>query len=178
MWLKYENNYFYHSCVLLLIFLIRNSFLHLIKRSSSRFKEFSLGCLLVGSSLIWKKEKLAKKATCCTTRFHLLSLVVIRCLLSYHSLSLIVPLVVARCTTCLSFYKRSLMEVEKMMPIFILFTVNHLLVYLYKIYLFCNLSNLLSSEYTLSKILGSCNCRFVTITTFLSKKKYYLPSKK
>ena len=29
----------------------------LLQSSSSRFKEFSLGCLVVGSPLIWKKKK-------------------------------------------------------------------------------------------------------------------------
>ena len=57
------------------------------QRSSSRSKGFSLGCLVVGFSLIWKKEKLAEMVT----RSHSLSLVVIRC----HSLSF----VVTRCTT-------------------------------------------------------------------------------
>ena len=67
----------------------------LLQRSSSRFKEFSLGCLVVGSSLIWKKEKLAEMVTrChslsfvvtrCTTRCHSLSFVVTRCHSMYHS---------------------------------------------------------------------------------------------
>ena len=61
----------------------------LLQRSSSRFKGFSLGCLVVGFSLIWKKEKLAEMVT----RSHSLSLVVIRCHSLYHSLSLDVPLV-------------------------------------------------------------------------------------
>ena len=39
----------------------------LLQRSSSRFKEFSLGCLMVGSSLIWKKRKISRNG-------HLLSL--------------------------------------------------------------------------------------------------------
>ena len=74
----------------------------LLQRSSSRFKEFSLGCLVVGSSLIWKKEKLAEMVTrChslsfvvtrCTTRCHSLSFVVTRCTTRCHSLSLDVPL--------------------------------------------------------------------------------------
>ena len=68
-------------------------------RSSLRFKEFSLGCLVVDSSLIRKKEELAKMATRCHTLSLILPLVVIRC----HSLSLFVT----RCTTRLSFYKRS-----------------------------------------------------------------------
>ena len=67
------------------------------------FEEFSLWCLLVGSSLIWKKEKSAEMVTRC----HLLSLVAIRCHSLYHSLyhllslvvPLVVPLVVTRCTT-------------------------------------------------------------------------------
>ena len=59
------------------------------QRSSSRSKGFSLGCLVVGFSLIWKKEKVAEMVT----RSHSLSLVVIRCHSLYHSLSLDVPLV-------------------------------------------------------------------------------------
>ena len=76
----------------------------LLQRSSSRFKKFSLGCLVVGSSFIWKKEKLAGMVT----RRHLLSLVVPLVVIPYHSLSvfvipchslsLVVPLVVTRCT--------------------------------------------------------------------------------
>ena len=66
-------------------------------RSSLRFKEFSLGCLVVDSSLIRKKEELAKMATRCHLLSLILPLVVIRC----HSLSLFVT----RCTTRLSFYK-------------------------------------------------------------------------
>ena len=54
----------------------------LLQRTSSRFKEFSLGCLVVGSSLTWKKRKISWNG---------------------HSLSFVVP----RCTTRLSFYKRS-----------------------------------------------------------------------
>ena len=66
----------------------------LLQRSSSRFKKFSLGCLVVGSPFIWKKkEKLAGLVT----RWHSLSLVlpivVARCHLLYHSLSLDLPLV-------------------------------------------------------------------------------------
>ena len=70
-------------------------------RSSSKFKKFSLGCSVVDSSLIRKKEELAEIATgCrrslsfvvtgCTTRCHSLSLVVIRCHSLYHLLSLVV----------------------------------------------------------------------------------------
>ena len=84
----------------------------LLQRSSSRFKEFFLGCLVVGFSLIWKKrkEKLAEMVTRChslvlVVRFvvilchslslfviycHLLSLVAIRCHSLYHSLLLVV----------------------------------------------------------------------------------------
>ena len=77
------------------------------QRSSSRFKEFSLGCLVVASPLIWKKPQknsqnghsLSFVVTRCATRCHSLSLVVTLC----HSLSL----VVTRCTIRLSFYKRS-----------------------------------------------------------------------
>ena len=95
------------------------------------FKGFSLGCLVVGPSLILKKENLAEMVTLrhlfslvvirchslsflvplVVTRCHSFSLVVplvvIRCHSLYHSLSLVVPLVVTRCTTRLSFYKRS-----------------------------------------------------------------------
>ena len=81
------------------------------------FKEFSLGCLVVASSLIWKKEKIVEMVTCC----HSLSLVVIRCAIQCHSLSLVVirchslyhslSLVVTRCTTRLSFYKRSVAKI-------------------------------------------------------------------
>ena len=92
------NTYFW-----LLIFLLTSLFCYIWSycnmsylSSTSRFKRFSFGCLLVGS--YWKKEKLAKVtthcyllllvvplvATCCTTRCHSL----------YHSLSLVVPLVV------------------------------------------------------------------------------------
>ena len=53
------------------------------------FKEFSLRCLVVGSSLIGKKEKLAEMVTHC----HSLSFVVIRCHSLYHSLSLDLPLI-------------------------------------------------------------------------------------
>ena len=73
--------------------------IELLQRSSSRFKEFSLGYLVVGSSLIWKKEKLAKMATRCHSLYHSLSfavpLVVTRCHSLYHSLLF----VVTRCTT-------------------------------------------------------------------------------
>ena len=65
----------------------------LLQRSSSRFKEFSLGYLVVGSSLIWKKEKLAKLVTRCHSLSLAVPLVVIRC----YSLSLVVPLVAIRC---------------------------------------------------------------------------------
>ena len=65
----------------------------LLQRSSSRFKEFSLRCLVVGSSLIWKKEKLAEMVTRCHSLSFVVPLVVTRC----HSLSLVVPLVVIRC---------------------------------------------------------------------------------
>ena len=67
----------------------------------SKFKEFSLECLAVGSSFVRKKGKLAEKTTRCHSfsivaiRYHSLSLIVNRC----HSLSLDVPLVVTRCTT-------------------------------------------------------------------------------
>ena len=90
----------------------------LLQRSCSRFKEFSLGCLVVGSSLIWKKRKISRNGhllsfavTCCTTQCHSLSLVVTlchslslvvtrcttRCATRCHSLSLVIPFVVTRC---------------------------------------------------------------------------------
>ena len=81
----------------------------LFQRSSSRFKEFSLGCLVVASSLIWKKkEKLAEMVTRCyslplvVTLCHSLSFFVTRCTTRCHSLytrchSLYHPLVVIRC---------------------------------------------------------------------------------
>ena len=56
------------------------------------FKEFSLECLVVGSSLIWKKRKISRNG-------HSLSLVVPLVVTRCHSLSLVVPLVVTRCTT-------------------------------------------------------------------------------
>ena len=81
--------------------------------SSSKFKEFSLGCLVVGSSLIWKTEKLAAMVTHCHSlsfvliRCHSLSLIFTRCRSLYHSwsivvsrcysLSLVVPLIVIHC---------------------------------------------------------------------------------
>ena len=89
----------------------------LLQRSSSRFKEFSLRYLVVGSSLVWKKkEKLTEMFTSCHSlslvvplvvischslclfiiRCHSLSLVVIRYHSLYHSLSLVVPFVVIR----------------------------------------------------------------------------------
>ena len=63
------------------------------------FKEFCLGCLVIASSLIWKKEKLAKMVTRCHSLSFVVPLVITRC----HSLSF----VVTRCTTRLSFYKKS-----------------------------------------------------------------------
>ena len=98
----------------------------LLQRSSSRFKKFSLGCLVLGSSFIWKKKEILVGMV---TRWHSLSLVVpivvihcyplsfvvsrcaTRCHSLYHSLSFVVPLVVTRCTTRLSFYKRSNVDV-------------------------------------------------------------------
>ena len=65
----------------------------LFQRSSSIIKEFSLGCLVVGFSLIWKKEKLAETVTRC----HSLSLVLIRCTTCCHSLYHSLSLVVTRC---------------------------------------------------------------------------------
>ena len=73
----------------------RNS-IDLLQRSSSRFKEVSLRCLVVGSSLIWKKKKNKPKwslvVICCHSLYHSLSFLVTRC----HSLSF----VFTRCTTC------------------------------------------------------------------------------
>ena len=89
----------------------------LFQKSYSRFKKFSLGCLVV-YSFVWKrKEKIAGMITRWhalslvvslvvipyhslshfVIRCHSLSLVVIRCHSLYHSFSLIVPLVVIRC---------------------------------------------------------------------------------
>ena len=73
-------------------------------RSSSKFKEFTLGCLVVISSLIRQKRKLIKMTTrshsllfAVLTDFHSLyhslSFIVTRC----HSLSLVVPLFAAHC---------------------------------------------------------------------------------
>ena len=56
-------------------------------RSSSKFKEFTLGCLVVISSLIRQKRKLIKM----TTRSHSLLFAVT------HSFSLVIPLVVIHC---------------------------------------------------------------------------------
>ena len=56
-------------------------------RSSSKFKEFTLGCLVVISSLIRQKRKLIKM----TTRSHSLLFKVT------HSFSLVIPLVVIHC---------------------------------------------------------------------------------
>ena len=58
----------------------------LLQRSSSWFKKFSLGCLVVGSSFIWKKEKLVGMVT----RWHSLSLVAPLVVIPYHLLSLFV----------------------------------------------------------------------------------------
>ena len=52
-----------------------------LQRSFSMFKGFSLGCLVLGSSLIWKKEKLAEMDPRC----HSLSFVVTRYHSMYHS---------------------------------------------------------------------------------------------
>ena len=65
-------------------------------RSFSRFKDFFLVCLVVGSLFIRKKGENSWND-------HLLSLIVIGC----HSLSLVVLLVVTRCITRLSFFKQS-----------------------------------------------------------------------
>ena len=124
----------------------------LLQRSYSRFKEFSLGCLVVArnghslSVVVIRCHSLSFVVPLVVTRCHSLSLVVplvviryhslshslslvvlllvIRChslshslSLVYHSLSFVVtcchslspviPFVVTRCTTRLSFYKRS-----------------------------------------------------------------------
>ena len=55
------------------------------QRSSSRFKELSLGCFVVGSSLVRKKENSAE--------------IVTRCHSLYHQFSIVVPLVDFPCTT-------------------------------------------------------------------------------
>ena len=117
-----------YSCV----FVSAPNSIGLLQRSSWRFKEFSLGCLVVGFSYLKKKKK--DKFTDMVTQCHSLSLVVslvvilclslsflvtlvnrcysllfvvTRCTTRCHSLSLVVPLVVTRYTTRLSFYKRS-----------------------------------------------------------------------
>ena len=79
-----------------------------LQRSSSRFKEFSLGYLVVGSSLIRKMKNQPKWSLVairctirCPTCCHSLLLVVTRCTTCCHSSSL----VVTRCTTRLSLYK-------------------------------------------------------------------------
>ena len=69
----------------------------LLQRFSLMFEEFSLGCLAVASSLIWKKEKLAEMVALCHSLYHLLLLVATRFHSLYHSLSLVVPLVVICC---------------------------------------------------------------------------------
>ena len=70
----------------------------LVQRSSSRFKKFSLGCLVVGSSFIWKKRKISWNG-------HSLTFVVPLVVTPCHSLSLVVLLVVTSCTTrCHSLY--------------------------------------------------------------------------
>ena len=80
----------------ILLLIVNTSFLGLLSilkfnrpssRSSTRFKGFSLGWLVVGSSLIRKKEN--------SRNDYSLSFVVTRC----HSLSLVTPFVVIRCTT-------------------------------------------------------------------------------
>ena len=81
----------------------------LLQRSSSRFKEFSLGCLVVGSSLIWKKIKINRNGYSLydslsfpVIRCYSLSLVVPFVVTRCYPLSLVVPLAATRCTTCLS----------------------------------------------------------------------------
>ena len=76
------------SRFLLLKFIFRGMFLLLIHyslfNSSSRFKEFFLGCLVVRSSLMGKKEKLAEMTSC----YDPFSLVVLLVVICCHSLSL------------------------------------------------------------------------------------------
>ena len=92
--------------------------IYLLQRSSSRLKEFSLGCLVVTSSLFEKrKEKLTEMVNRChslslvapliVVPYHSMSLFFTRC----HSFSLVVPLAVIRCkslsfvvTRCHSMY--------------------------------------------------------------------------
>ena len=85
------------SRFLLLKFVFRSMFLLLIHysllNSSLRFKEFFLGCLVVPSSLMEKKEKLAEMTSC----YHPFSLVVLLFVICCHSLSLVVLLAVTRC---------------------------------------------------------------------------------
>ena len=108
-----------NTCFLRLTFLLTSLFCSICSqfnrfssRSSSKFKEFSLGCILVGSSRKKKKigrynHSLSFVVTRCITRchsmYHSLPFVVTRC----HSLPIVVPLVVTRCITRLSFYKPS-----------------------------------------------------------------------
>ena len=68
-------------------------------RSSSTFKEFSSGSLVVGSSLI-------QKATRCHSLSLVIPLAVIGCHSFYHSFHSL-SIVVTRCITCLSFHKWS-----------------------------------------------------------------------
>ena len=71
------------------------------------FKEFSLGCFVVASSHVLKKQKLAEMDTRCHSLYHSLSFVVNLCTTRCHSLYYSLSLVVTRYTTRLSFYKRS-----------------------------------------------------------------------
>ena len=52
----------------------------LLQRSSSRFKKFSLGCLVVGSSFTWKKKRKISR------NGHSLTFVVTRCTTRCHSM--------------------------------------------------------------------------------------------
>ena len=75
-------------------------------RSSLRFKEFSLGCLVADPSLIRTKKELAKMATLC------------------YLLSLVVSFIVTRCTTRLSFCKQlSVDNVSKIISLLIVIAI-------------------------------------------------------
>ena len=90
-----------------LLLLIRSLF---SSRSSLRFKEFSLGCLVADPSLIRTKKELAKLATLC------------------YLLSLVVSFIVTRCTTRLSFCKQlSVDNVSKIISLLIVIAIWYLL---------------------------------------------------
>ena len=89
MYHKQENRL--DTCFLRLMFLLRDLFLSLLQ--SHNVQRVSLGWIVVGSSLIQKKVKLAKM----TTRCHSLSFVVTRCLTRCHSVYNSLSFVVTRC---------------------------------------------------------------------------------